>query len=395
MHDLDNPYLYFSELREASLVHRLGDSSFYLVSSWELISEVVGRAQEFSSNLTATMVWHEDGTVTQFPVAELGSPVHVLATADDPMHRHHRKVVTPSLTAKHIRALTPFIAATFRRLWDEGLTDGRIDWVQAVGQRLPMAVVTELMGLPPCDIDRLVRWAFASTALLDGVVTPEQLSDARDAVGELAAYLAEAFAAVSGEPGDNVLGDIARLVDDGAIDHDTAVMVLIQLVAAGAESTISLLGTSVWLLAQREDIMARLRADRGLVPAFVEEALRLESPFRGHFRHVVADTTLAQVALPAGSHLYLAWPAANRDPQRFEDPDSISLDPSKRRSHMAFGKGAHLCVGAALARLEGRMGIEFLLDATAEFDVDTAHPQWARSLLSRRLQTLPMTVRPS
>ena len=396
MHDLDNPYPYFCDVRTSSPVHQLNGSQFYLVSSWDLIAEVLARPEDFSSNLTATMVWHDDGTVTEFAVAELGSPLHVLATADDPRHRDHRKIVMPSLVAKRVRALEPFIKSTFRRLWDEGLdADGRIDWVRSVSERLPMTVVAELVGLPAHDIDQLVQWAFASTLLLDGVVTPEQLSAATESVGELATYLLKAFHSALDEPGNNVLGDLSRSVHNGQTDHDTAIMVLIQVVTAGAESTISLLGTSVWLLAQHHDIAAQLRADRSLITQFVEEALRLESPFRGHFRHVVRRTTLDEVVLPEGSHLYLLWGSANRDPAQFDNPDQIDLDPTARRSHLAFGKGLHLCVGAALARLEGRLGIEFLLDAAPALDVDTAHPQWTQSLLSRRLQTLPMTVRTS
>ena len=169
-------------------------------------------------------------------------------------------------------------------------------------------------------------------------------------------------------------------------------MILIQLVAAGAESTVSLLGTSVWLLARHPDIVAALAADRELIPVFVEEVLRLESPFRGHYRHVVNDTTLGQTPLPAGSHLYLMWGAANRDPAIFDYADSISLDPSDRRSHMAFGKGIHLCVGAPLARLEARLGIAQLLDATSEFRLASPDPQWERSLMVRRLTTLPLIL---
>lgn len=149
------------------------------------------------------------------------------------------------------------------------------------------------------------------------------------------------------------------------------------------------------LLGRHRDVATRLRADKTLVAPFVEEALRLESPFRGHYRHVVHDTTLDDIALPAGSHLYLAWGGANRDPHRFEDPDTIILDPAIRPSHMAFGKGIHLCVGAALARLETRICIEFLLDAAGEFTLSDPTPQWTRSLLSRRLHTLPLTVHPA
>ncbi|WP_299571746.1 cytochrome P450 [uncultured Williamsia sp.] len=393
MFDLSDPYPELLELTRTAPVSRIGDSSFFAVTAWDLLADAVARTDNFSSNLTATMVWNEDGTVEEYPIAELGSPIHVLATADDPDHKAHRALVMPSLVAKRVRALEPFISQTLERLWSDGVVDGRLDWMSAIAQRLPMAVVAELLGFPTYDIDDLVRWSFAATVLLDGVVTPAQLESARREVGELTVYLSQAFDAAVANPGENVLGDLARLVDAGDLDQGTAVIIGVQLVAAGAESTVSLLGNAVYLLGRNPDVVQAIRDDRDLVPVFIEEALRLESPFRGHYRHVVADTTLGDVALPAGSHLYLMWGAANRDPANFDRPDEIDLDPAARRSHMAFGKGLHLCVGAALARLEGRVAIDHLLDRTPNgFTVDTADPDWERSLLVRRLRRLPVQV---
>ncbi|MFW0793374.1 cytochrome P450 [Gordonia sp. CPCC 205515] len=392
MHDLHNPYPYLASLRETSPVAQVADSSFYLVTSWDLVAEAVSRPADFSSNLTATMVWNPDGTVSAFPVAELGSPIHALATADDPAHRRHRTIVMPSLTAKSIHGLTPFITTRLSELWDKGLRDNTIDWVTAVAQRLPMAVVAEFVGLPTCDIDTLIRWAFGSTVLLDGVVSAENLSAAVESVGEMATYLADALAHEVRHPHDTAIGNLAQHVVAGAIDQDTAVMILIQLVTAGAESTVSLLGSSVWLLGHNPHVVAGLRADRRLVPRFVEEALRLESPFRGHYRHVTTDTTLGDVALQEGSHLYLSWAAANRDPARYEDPDTILLDSENRGNHMAFGKGLHLCVGAALARLEATTALNFLLDHTHSLVVGGDEPQWERSLLVRRLRSLEVSI---
>lgn len=301
-------------------------------------------------------------------------------------------MVMPSLVPKSISRLEPFISETLRTLWDEGLRDGRIDWVRTVAQRTPMRVIAELIGFPAYDVDDLVRWSFAATVLLDGVVTSEQLGSATQAIGELSDYLDRAFATACEAPADHVMGDLARMVNSGTIERGTAVLILLQLVAAGAESTVSLIGSAAWLLGTEPDLQNRLRADSGLVPTFIEEAVRLESPFRGHYRHVVADTTLGDVALPAGSHLYLSWAAANRDPSRHDAPDTVTLDATGRRPHLAFGKGIHLCVGAALARLEGRLAIDWLLNVTDHFTVDGGDAEWERSLLVRRLRSLPLTV---
>ncbi|CAM2769620.1 cytochrome P450 [Skermania piniformis] len=393
MHELDDPYPHYAMLRTQAPVSRVADSSFHLVSSWELVTEAVKRADDFSSNLTATMVWQADGSVTEFPLFELGSPMHVLATADEPTHRRHRRMVLPALSATRIRALQPFIADALATMWAAGRDGDRIDWVTAVAQRLPMAVVAELVGFPTCDIDELIRWSFAATALLDGMVEAAQLAEAAQAAGELADYLNTAFSAELADPGATAMGDLARQVRSGEVQHDTAVFTLIQLVIAGAESTVSLVGSAVWLLGRHPDITAQLRADRDLVAPFIEEVLRLESPFRGHYRHVTTDTQLGGVPLAAGDRLYLLWGAANRDPAVFDEPDEIHLAPARRQPHLAFGQGLHRCVGAALARIEGNAAVGFLLDATTDFEVTVDEPDWQPSLLVRRLRSLELTAR--
>ncbi|WP_078112070.1 cytochrome P450 [Gordonia sp. IITR100] len=394
-----DPTTFYSRLHTGSPVQRIGDSSFFAVGSWDLIADAVRRPEDFSSNLTATMVWHGDGTVSEFPVAGLGDAMHVLATADGARHRDHRKLAMRSVSPARIRELEPTIRRYITEAWADNLRGGRIDWVSAVAQRIPMEVATAVIGLPVADRATLTRWAIATNVLIDGVITPDQLTTATAAVGELTAYLSAALSnahndtgAGSEASGPTALVEVARRVAEGSLDHGTAVMILFQLVAAGAESTTSLLNSAVWLLDRHPDVVERLRSDPGLVPVFVEEALRLETPFRGHFRHVVADTTLGDAHLPAGSHIFLMWGAANRDPAHFVDPAAIDLDPAARRSHLAFGKGMHLCVGAALARLQARLAVEHLLRSTTAFRVDLTQAAWEPGVLVRRFTTLPLTI---
>ncbi|MFT4396405.1 cytochrome P450 [Gordonia lacunae] len=417
MDTTEDPTTFYSRLHTDSPVQRIGDSPFFAVGSWDLITEAVRRPEDFSSNLTATMVWHGDGTVSEFPVAGLGDAMHVLATADGARHRDHRKLVMRSVAPARIRDLEPTIRGLLARSWSANLHDGRIDWVSAVAQRIPMAFACELLGFPADDRAALTRWAIATNVLIDGVITPEQLTTATAAVGELTGYLSAALTGAGSEAsgptdtgagseasgpndtgagseasGPTALAEVAARVAEGGLDHESAVMILFQLVAAGAESTTSLLNSVVWLLGRHPEVVERLRRTPELIPVFVEEALRLETPFRGHFRHVVADTTLGDTRLPAGSHVFLMWGAANRDPAHFDDPAAIDLDPAARRSHLAFGKGLHLCVGAALARLQARLAIEHLLSSASTFRIDLGQTQWEPGVLVRRFTTLPLTV---
>jgi cytochrome P450 len=168
-------------------------------------------------------------------------------------------------------------------------------------------------------------------------------------------------------------------------------MILISLFSAGGESTASLLGTAVDILAADAGLQRRLREDPTLLGPFVEETLRLEPSFRAHHRHVVVDTALAGTTLPRDSRLLLLWGAANRDPAQFTDPDTFRLDRPVTKGHMTFGKGLHFCLGAPLARLEAVTVLRLLLARTTWFEAAEVGP-WLPSVLARRREYLRLVV---
>lgn len=386
---VQDPYPLYERMLAAGPVHRIGDSCFYAVCSWDAVNDAIARPEDFSSNLTATMIYQPDGTVAEFPVGELGGEMQALATADDPAHAIHRKMLTPQLAAKRIRAFEPFIAATADQLWNANIRDGQIEWMSAVANRLPMMIVGRIIGVPDEDIDRLVQWGYAATQVVEGLVDAEQLTAAGIAVMELGGYITEQFQRAAADPRDNLLGDLATACASGQLAEVPALAMMITLFSAGGESTASLIGSAAWLLATQPDIQQRLRDQPELLGAFLEEVLRFEPPFRGHYRHVVRDTTLCGVDIPEGSRLLLLWGAANRDPAHFESPEQFRLDRPAGKGHITFGKGAHFCVGAALARLEARIVLGQLLERTSKIEaVETG--RWLPSLLVRRLERLQL-----
>jgi len=169
--------------------------------------------------------------------------------------------------------------------------------------------------------------------------------------------------------------------------------ILHTLLSAGGESTTSLLGNAVRILAEHEELQQHLRQNPEQIPTFVEEALRLEPPFRYHMRSVPKDTTLGGVDIPARATVLLLWGSANRDPAEFERPDEVDLDRQVPRHHAAFGRGIHFCVGAPLARVEARSVLTVLLDRTSSITLDPAHaPRWVNSLMVRRHEQLPVRL---
>lgn len=389
---IQDPYPIYARMRAESPVHRIGDSDFYVVCGWNALVDAVSRVDDFSSNLTATVVFDENGAVRPFPMMALGDPMHVLATADDPVHAVHRKILLPHLSAKRVRVIEQFAVDTAQLLWSESLIDGRIEWMSAMANRLPMMVVAQLLGLPHDDVDKLIRLGYATTTLLDGIVTPDQIQAAGAAAMELGGYVLEHFAAAATNPQPGLIGDLASRCASGELEQNVAMGMMLTLFSAAGESTASLLGSAAWILVSQPDIQKQVREDPDLLGPFIEETLRYEPPFRGHYRHVRHDTTLAGVDLPANSHLLLLWGAANRDAAQFDAPHEFRLGRGGGKGHVTFGKGAHFCVGAALARLEAQIVLRMLLDRT-EWIEAVGVGNWLPSILVRRLERLELAVR--
>jgi len=388
---IQDPYPLYRRMHDVGPLHRIHDSNFFAVSGWDAVNEAVRRSSDFSSNLTATMMYKPPDTVDAYQIAELGNPVHALATADDPVHAIHRRALLPHLAAKRIRHLEPFIAETARQLWRAHADDSAIEWMDGIANRLPGMIVARIIGIPDDDAEKLFRWGCSATQLLEGLVTAEHMEAAEAAVMELSVYITEQFQRAASAAPDSLLGDLAAARVKGEIDPTAAQIMMITLFSAGGESTSSLIGSAAWVLGRHTHIQRQLRDRPELFGAFLEEVLRYEPPFRGHYRHVVSDTELCGVELPAASRLLLLWGAANRDPGHFDDPDEFRLDRPTGKGHITFGKGAHFCIGAGLARLEATVVLGELLRRTTHIGASES-PRWHSSLLVRRLEQLRLTI---
>ncbi|MDP3968007.1 MAG: cytochrome P450 [Nocardioides sp.] len=393
---LEDPFALFARLRAEDPIHRVPGTRVHLVSRWDDVHGAVLRPDDFSSNLRVVLARGPDGTVREQVMDGNGTVEQVLATADDPAHKLHRGLLMATL-GKRVRSLSAYVDAQVDECWaeiaDRAHAGEVIDWVPAMADALPIAVIAHLIGLPHDDLDRLVGWVFDSTEMLGGLVEADRMPHLYASVVDLWAYLEQHLAGALESPGDDLLGVLAQAHQRGEIGASTAVLILIQLVGAGGESTASLLGSMARVLAERPDLHQRLRAEPDLVDAFTDEVLRLESPFRGHYRTVLRDTDLGGRSLNAGDHLLLLWASANRDETHFERPDDVDLDRPRLRQHLAFGKGMHFCAGSALARLEATAVIRRLVTATTEISIAAPdQPVWVPSIFVRRHARLPLRL---
>jgi cytochrome P450 len=391
---IENPYPFYRRLREEAPVWQVPGTDIFVVTSFALLVEAAARIEDFSSNMNFLLYRDDRGLPCRFSFGDTGS--YVLATADPPHHKIHREAVFSELVAKRMAALEPEIADVATRCVDMALEDQNVDFMAAVANVVPITLVSSLIGFRGSDLDELLRNAFDGTSLVGGRLTLPELEALMMRVGDIQTWILDQLEAARQKPSEDILGAIARAIESGVLNVGEACIILQTLLSAGGESTTSLLGNSVRLLAEHQDVQSTLREHPDLIPAFVEEALRLESPFRFLFRSTAKDTELGQVAIPAGSTVLLFWGAANRDPAAFPDPDDIDLHRRLPRRHVAFGRGIHHCVGAPLARLEGQIVLRSLLERTGSIVIDGDQaPRWFDSLQVRRHEYLPIRVTPA
>jgi cytochrome P450 len=388
---IDDPYPFYRRLHDEAPIWNVPGTEVFVVSSFAAVAEATARVTDFSSNMHALLYRDDEGLPQRLSFGDMA--VQTLATADPPMHTVHRATVFPELVAKRMSLLEPEIVTLADRCVTNAIDAGAVEFMAAVGNVVPITMMSRLIGFRGADIDRLLDAAFHSTAMLGSTVTMPRLVELIGAIGDIEVWIAEQIDAAADDPGDDILGSIARGVDDGALSVPEGTIILHTLLSAGGESTTSLLGNAVRILAEQPLVQARLREDPSLVPAFVEEALRLESPFRHLLRSVPSDTELGGVAIPAGATVLLFWGAANRDAADCERPDEVELDRRILRHHVAFGRGIHHCVGAPLARLEANVVLTTLLEATSDIALDPDEPpRWLDSLLLRRHERLPVRL---
>jgi cytochrome P450 len=399
---VEDPYAYYAELRENDPVHELRGTGTFLVTRMDLIHEVVAKPTIFSS--VSTKFLHHRANAGAPGLREVRPDIDtsqgsVLATSDPPDHTRQRKVVSRRLSTAVMQAMEPEFRELVDGVLDRALSAGHIEWMSELAEPLPMIMVARILGLDDRFAAALKEQGYASVEAISGFVTDERLAELGEPMMSVGPVVDAYLAARESKQYDleTLIGVCAQAAESGELTDLEAFATLFLLLTAGGESTTSLTGTGARILAEQPDLQDRLRREPHLVAAFVEEACRIDSPFRGHYRHVVRDAELGGRHIPAGSTLVLAWPAANRDSEAFADPDEIDLDRPNPRQHVGFGWGIHLCVGAPLARIEAKVAFEQLLRRTASFSIHPAaaplhyHP----SLMIRRLVELPLVVEPA
>ncbi len=354
---IDNPHPTLHALRAQAPLHRNADGSAYLTRYADVVKVYASRdmlsdkTEEFGRKFGQCPLQRHHTTSLIFN--------------DPPYHTVVRKLIAGAFTPRRLAEFEPLIAGIVDRLLDRVADLGDLDLIDDFAKVLPTEIISLMLGIPPEYRARLRGYSIAILGALDPVVSPARMAAGNAAVEEFSAILNDLInhrrANPDGAgPGEVLDGLIHGEHDGRRLTQEELIQNCIFLLNAGHETTTSLVGNSIGLLLDHPDQLRLLQGEPGLIAGAVEECLRVESPLQIGNRLAGEDIVLTDGVLPRGTYIHTSIGAANRDPDQFPDPDRFDIRRSPNR-HIAFITGIHVCLGASLARVEGRIAIGRLI----------------------------------
>ena len=389
------PYGLYKTLRHHAPLYRMPSTGFHLVTSYELAREVIRAPDRYFSGVSP-MALSDDGIpqeIIDIYENEGWLPLASCSTSDPPQHTRVRGFLEKLFTAERVRTATPAIDAIAESLLDELEGRSEVEFIRDFAHPLPMLVIADLLGVPRTDIGQFKIWSDAIVEPFSMMATRERRIECAKLVVEMQAYFADMVAERRKNPQDDLISEaIAYRDQDGEpfTMQELMTIITIDLLASGNETTTAAIGSGLKLLIEDPDALDHILAEPTLIPTLAEEILRLESPAQGMFRRCAHSGNLAGVTLEEGELLNIRFGAANRDEAQFSEPDRINLQRKKPGSHLAFGMGRHVCVGAALARQEIISAFQALTRRYDRFWLlpDRPAPVYQPSLFGRNLLSL-------
>jgi cytochrome P450 len=310
---------------------------------------------------------------------------------DPPDHTRLRNLVSRAFTARVIEELGPFMREVVDGLLDVAAEHGEFDVVTGLAHPLPVAVICRMLGVPAEDEPLFAGWSEDLVHTLDPMVPPEVMRRGIEATRAFEAYFRELIADRRRRPGEDLLTALIAAESAGdRLSEQELLTTLILLLVAGHETTVNLIGNGTLALLRNPDELGRLRADPGLIRTGVEELLRYDSPVQFTGRVALERVEFGDVKVGKGQQVVALLGAANHDPAQFADPDRLDLGREDNR-HIAFGGGIHFCLGAALARAEGRVAIARLVDRFPGLEL-AGEPERKTTITLRGLRHLPVVA---
>lgn len=395
-----DPYPHYARLRSEAPVFRHPRTGLFFVSRLDTVRQILGDTETFSSSLanTTTAPSREVHAELKSIMTEGYPQVNTMLTADPPLQTRYRKAVGRTFTTKRIQSIEPVLREIARDLLSSWPAQGVVDFARSFAVPFPVRSISHLLGMDPAVESEIKRWSDDSVAAIGARLTDERRIEAARGVVELQKYWASEFEDRLARPKDDFITAVTKsTIEDESgdvrrLDMPEMLSIIQQLMVAGNETTTKLLTEMLKVLAGLPDQWKRLRDDPSLVPSYVEEGLRIASPNQGLFRHVLEDTKLEGVEVPAGSTVWIMFGSANRDERFFPDPDRFDPDRKNLREHVALGYGAHFCIGAPLARLEAKLALEEISRRVEKLELPEQNLSYEPSFVLRGLVDLELSV---
>jgi cytochrome P450 len=381
-----NPYPLLRELRETSPVHRLGFADFWILTRFADCRAVL-RDQRLGRPEPGDVVPSLRGEANRD-----GGGDRSMLFLNPPDHTRIRSLVSRAFTPRRVERLRASVEALTGEFLNDLAATGGGDLMARLAFPLPANVISELVGIPRGERDRLRPLILDIAAALEPGRGAEETERARVSRDKVRNYLHELIERRRAEPTDDLLSGLIAAVDgDDRLTEDEMVMNVILIYGAGFETTTNLIGNMVLSLLRNPGQLARLRADRSLVPSAVEEVLRYEPPVQIDSRYAFEDVGIAGHVVTKGSMVMTLLGAANRDPAAIDDPDRFDVGRSEIPL-LSFSSGIHYCLGASLARLEGQVVLEGLLARFDNWSALEENPPWKPLLTLRGPARLPVAL---
>jgi cytochrome P450 len=386
-----DPYSRYAAIREATPAFPT-DMGFTVVSRYD-DCQLVLRDPRFGKGQDARP-WQQFGLDESEWEARFGGfsrRTTSMLGMNPPDHTRLRRLVAKAFTPKTVETLRPDIVRLTDELLDR-VGDGVVDVIPEIALQLPIAVISQMLGVPESMWDELQPWVRAAVATLEINVSIEQMEAASVGVHHLVEAFGDLIAERRTAPTDDLLSMLIHVEESGdQLTHDELISTVLLLFGAGFETTTNLIGNGLLALLDHPGELTRLREDRALMPTAVEELLRWDSPVQVDGRRVFEEIDVHGIRIAAGEEVVTLLGAANRDPRAFDDPDRLDLGREGTQV-MSFGAGIHFCLGAPLARAEGRVVFDRLLDRYPVIEPawGDERPRYRDSIVLRGLESLPV-----
>ena len=380
-----DPYPQYRQLRERDPVHRSIFANQVVVSRFADVDRILRDHRTFGNDFSRV-------TSSEGSLATRKKLKPSMLAQDPPDHTRLRSLVNRAFTPRQVAKMEDYIRATAHTLLDNVGDAGEFDLMKAFAVPLPTIVIARMIGVPESNLERFKVWSDDLARALEPFLSPEEEERVYRADQQLAAYFTGIIEQRRREPRDDLVSRLVEAEDQGdRLTSDETKVMLRLLLAAGNETTTNLIGNGVRALLQHPDQLALLRERPELIRSAVEELLRYDTPVQLDARAALRDVELGGVAVKEGSLVTLAIGSANHDPDRFHKPEALDITRSGQ-PNISFGRGIHHCLGAPLARLEGRIALEVLLERFDELGFGSRPPKYRPSIVLRGLEHLDVRV---